>query len=480
MTLTRPPLLLGLLAALLATIVGAAAAIDPVLSLVGAAAVTVVLLTAWRPPLGAYILLATTPLIVGVDRGQVLPLVRPSEAVELLVGAGLALGLLTTAASRSGARPVRLGRIDLAIVLLAITGSVLPLMWMIVRGRHITHDDLFYSLVLWKYYFLFLIVRLSVRTEAEVSRCLWVVLLASAVVGAIGILQSLGVGSVNSLIAHYYSPQDPSVISTGRGSSTIGSSFSVADVMTFCLAIAAGWLVRGSRHRSLLMALSAVFFLGAIASGEISAVVGLVVAAAALGLLLRRLGRVVLAMVIGGLVAFVVLQPVIQQRLTNLDQTTGLPHSWAYRLSNLRTFFWPQLGSNFNWLTGVRPAARLPDSHITGGFVYIESGHTWLLWTGGVAMLLAFFYFLYVAMKAVLGVARRRSDAIGVAAIASFTALAVVAVLMTFDPHLTLRGSADLSFSLLALALTGGAARQTVAPGKTASEVRPPPLPVPA
>jgi hypothetical protein len=86
--------------------------------------------------------------------------------------------------------------------------------------------------------------------------------------------------------------------------------------------------------------------------------------------------------------------------------------------------------------------------------VYVESGHTWLLWTGGIPFLLAFFYFLWTTIKTVGRIARERMDAIGVAAIASFASLWLLAVLMTLDPHLTLRGSADALFALLALACT--------------------------
>ena len=79
----------------------------------------------------------------------------------------------------------------------------------------------------------------------------------------------------------------------------------------------------------------------------------------------------------------------------------------------------------------------------------------WLVWSGGILLVLAFVFFLWTTLSRVASVARARADAVGVAAIASFTALVVVAVLQAFDPHLTLRGAADLCFFLLALALSG-------------------------
>jgi hypothetical protein len=144
---------------------------------------------------------------------------------------------------------------------------------------------------------------------------------------------------------------------------------------------------------------------------------------------------------------------VIALRLIGFAGGTELPSSWTGRLENLQRFVWPELTSGLNWLLSVRPSARIPAPEMWRDWVFIESGYLWLLWTGGLPMLLAFLFFCWTALAALLRSRREHApDPIGVAATAALAGLALMTVLMLLDPHLTMRGSADLFFPLLALA----------------------------
>ena len=83
--------------------------------------------------------------------------------------------------------------------------------------------------------------------------------------------------------------------------------------------------------------------------------------------------------------------------------------------------------------------------------MWIESGYTWLLWGGGIPLLASFIFFAQATAKRGWEAARRNPGAAGVAGTATFVAVIVTVVSMTFDPHLTYRGSADALFALIAL-----------------------------
>jgi hypothetical protein len=440
-------------AAAVAVAAGAASAVAPP-KLTAAAVVGLVVIgsVALHPPLGAYVLLAVSPLLAGLGRGAIVPLLRPQEAIALLVAAGL----LAHAGQRSAARePVRLrfrfDAVDRALVLLAFMGSVVPLVVMVSRSRPIAQDDVLYALQVWKYYAIFVMIRACIVTRAEVTRCLWVAMTASAAVALIAILQVLHAPFIAGHLATWYADTEANQ-PLERGTSTLASSIAVGDVMVFSLAIALGLLLRGDPRRGSLTALSALFVFGTFATGQFSAVIAFVVGLLAFGWIMRRLSvsAVALAPVAG--LAAIALRPVIQERLSGFQGGHTLPPSWQARLDNITTYFWPVLKVQYNWLTGVRPLARIDGPRFSGiKYIWIESGHIWLLWTGGIPFAAAFVWFMWVSLRAVARVARERADVVGVAAAASFTALSVNLVLMALDPHLTLRGSADLCFALLAL-----------------------------
>jgi hypothetical protein len=425
----------------------------PSLVLVASLAFVMSTVIVLHPPVAAYLVIGVTPLIAGIERGEVIPVLRPSEAVALLAGAGLvARGVIRS--SRCGFTKPTLRRADVTILVLAVTSSVVPLLWMLLRGADVARDDILYALVIWKLYAIYLVIRCSIRTVEQTRIALYVSIIAAAIVAVVGILQVLHVASVTDALTRYYVPiGDSRAVLHDRGGSTLGLPIAAADLYVFNLAIAFGLLVRPvtRREQQVLIASSVLFVAGVVAAAEFSGVIALALAGAILAWLTGR-GRAVLRMIPVLLAALWLLKPVLESRLSDIDPASGLPVSWLGRLDNLHTFFWPTLFRGANFVLGIRPSARVPTTKYAAGWVWIESGYTWLLWAGGIPLLLAFLYFLRENIRGNLGPARTRQDAVGVAALAVVVTLSVVAVAMLLDPHLTYRGSGDLLFALLALA----------------------------
>lgn len=400
-----------------------------------------------RPYLGAFILIVATPLTAGIGRGSVIPLLRPNEAIDVLIGVGVLLYLFR--ASSAGERRFSFGQTDRTILLVAVASSVLPLAWMVIRQQTIQSDDLLYSVMVWKYYGVYLIARYSVRGERDVRICLWLSMMCGGAVATIAVLQALHAPLISGILSKYYVNYGyAAAASNGRGGATLGLPIAVADLLTFNLAIAVGFIVRGDSRKRSLLAFSALFVVGALAAGEISGAIGLVLGVVVMAIFTRRL-TLLKPLAPAVLIGLIVL---LQTRLSGFQSGTGVPVSWSARWSALTNIFWPQLFSHGNFVLGIRPAARIATQSRAAGYIWIESGYTWLLWAGGIPLLAAFLYFLSKNFRINAKVARADSGATGVAAFAVVVALSVVGLLMLTDPHLTYRGSADLLFVLLGLA----------------------------
>lgn len=434
------------------------AAFEPLAGLAFAGAVVTFALVVTRPVRGAYLYLFLTPLIAGFSRGAFVPLLRSSEALALLVMAAVVVRYLSDGLTGLTPAPIahyRASLIGRTILGMAVFSSAVPLLWRAARGFRPLTDDFLYATTLWKYLAIFVLFRMVVVHEDQIRICVNIMLGVGVVVGAVAILQALGTPGVTQGLAWIHS-EPLTAVANNRGSSTLGTSHGTADVMAFDLAISLSLWYRKVGPRWLTAGAACFFGLACFASGQISAVLALLIVAGTFGFLTARLGRTLAVAVPSTVVAAVVLWPVVQARI-NSTTTDGVPDSWEARYFNLSNYFWPELFRDGNWLFGVRPAGRLPSFEPWREWVFIESGHTWLLWTGGVPLTLAFLWFCWHSFRAAVTLSNSRPTARGPAGfapafgLAVAVSLSVVFVLMLFDVHLTLRGAADALFPMLAM-----------------------------
>ena len=408
----------------------------------------------WRPAVAAYVIVGVTPLVVGIDRGRLVPLMRVNEALTFFL-----VGVLCVRAGLQR-RPwdrlnLQLDPVSRAFVWFALAASLIPIIFLIGRGRPVEMDDVTYAAVMLKFLLLYAVVRFTVRTDREVTVALWVSLIAGVLVGVIGILQSLDLLGVRALLEPLFAPFGyVDVVHSARAGSTVGLPAATADLMVLNLVIVLGLLSRKPSLSKYLAPVALVLVVAVFSAAEFSSVLGLVVAIVCVAVRLRRLALLKWSLVVLP-VALVALWPTFAPRIADFSSLNGVPTSWLVRYHNLMTYFWPGIIDGSNFLVGVRPAARVPVDQGAFGFIWIESGYLWLLWGGGLPLLAAFCWFVWTSLKATGQAASVLANPSAVAALAAYAGLVSCVVLMVFDPHITYRGSADALFGLLALSACG-------------------------
>lgn len=454
---------------LVAVVSGPVVAGRPTFAVLGAAGLLLIAAVVVWPTQAVIAYVAVSPLIVGLDRGAVVPGLRLSEVLLAPVVAGLAVVGITRWYRGEWRWPPRWHALDVVVGVLAVTGSVTTLLWMYARERDITSEDLQYALALWKLAVLYAIVRMFVRGQRATRALLFVMIVSACVVGVIGLLQTVGVGPVLNLLNRLMGPSGDGVAGAGsRATSTIGNPHAFGDVLVYSGLVAGALAVSGPRHRWVLAVVAACLGAGSLASGSFSTAVALATAGLVFAVLTRTAPWLVGAGILLAPVAYLGLQPVVTSRLSGLDPATGLPTSWTDRhgrLDNLRTYFWPRIAEDFNWLLGVRTTSRVPGETGIVQWVYIESGYTWALWNGGLPLLIgvvALIVVMYRVGRRLRSPGTVEDRALGIVLVAMAW---VLAALMFLDAHLTIRGGAEILFILLALGATADAARRTPVPG---------------
>ncbi|MEV0209216.1 hypothetical protein AB0H97_28875 [Streptomyces sp. NPDC050788] len=428
-----------------------ASAGNPVLgwTVLGALALcALIAVVAWRPVVGTYLYVSTVCLVAGIDRDTLIPLLRPNEALLAVVLIGAAVGGWYR--FLGGARsPVSFTRVDLALAWFLLFSTVWPVTSVLVRGAWPTPLDVASLLPVCKLVALYLLVRAAVLTERQSALLVRLMVRSGAVVALIALLQTLHAGPVIAVLHRFYAPDESAGEVGDRGGATLGSPLSTGDVVVIALVLLLCCHRRALLGRRESLVLGIVLCAGVPAAGEFSTWIAAVVA---LGLLLWRmpeLRRPALRATPLVAVAAVVGAPAFLRRVGEFSGS-GVPESWLGRWDNLSNFFLPRFDLT-HIVLGVAPNPVLDAPETWREVIYLESGYLYFLWIGGIPLLVAF---VRLSVEVLRSVRRDRlgPGAAGGCASALEILWWVLLVLTVLDPHLTVRGTGDLLFPLLALA----------------------------
>jgi hypothetical protein len=454
-------LALALAGLLIAVVLAMAAALAGPLVLLGLALVLALALCAYRPVVGTYLYLATLPFIAGFERGTI-PLLRPNEALLLVVVAGALIGGYVRAVAGTPTRLRFRPSVDGPLAAFVVLCTAWPPASLLLRGEVPAQDELAALLPAAKLVAVLLLVRMTVLDQRQLVRVVRIIVWSASGVALIAIAQTLRVPPVLDFLSTY-APAEQSSEIAARGSTTLASSIATGDLIAIGLILVITCGVRGLLGRRERLAAGLILAAGVLAAGQFSTWIAALIAAALILHQYPQLRRQAVRFVPVAGLAVLVGAPAFIARLESFGEGYGVPRSWLGRWDNLTTFYVPSLFEHGGFLIGVSPESVLPAPETWRELIYLESGYLQFLWIGGLP-LLAGFVWLSIAVLRRSAELAVRPDALGACASTLWVAWWMVVILSLIDPHLFLRGGGDLLFVLLAIA-SGPLDRAVAAPG---------------
>lgn len=388
------------------------------------------------------------PLIAGIPRGKLVPLLRMSEVAQLgVTSAGLYFALQ---AYRQGKRwKFQFMPVDFAMIALAFFSFVTPVLWLIARQEPFGLRLIMSASPLVKYLMLYLVVRIGVRELRDLTAINLAVGISGCVIAAVSILEALGIGPVVAVLAKFWTTGGGGS-AAGRSYTTLGSALSTGALLSMASGITIGKAVV---ERSLFwLGVSGFILVGIMASGQMTSVLGLGLVVLVAAICHRVMTKAVIIGVPAAIVGAALMWPIIAARLADSGSGSIVPQSWLIRWANVSKLYWPSVRDG-GWLLGVSPETVIVPPDTWRSEVFLESGYLWALWVGGVPLLIALVAFLVLAVKALA--VRLAHPTANITRIGALGAVVFVIVLSLIDPHASLRGGADMLYVLTAASLAG-------------------------
>jgi len=443
---------------LVATASGALCAASPkyAIALVGVVALVVLVLS--RPFYGGLILAGLVPIISGLAPGVPVSSVRVSEAMIGVIGLTLMIGV-----RRRDAVPW--GLLDWMVLAYGVAWFAFGAVGSVLLDQHLTLSDWGTILGQLQFFLVYRGVRIAVRSPKERRIVLGVILVASAPVALLAVLQEAHFPGVGSLLYTLTGSSEAtraaagtvaplSITNVHRATGPFPNWTSLSGylfplLLIFCAVALAGQI--GARRRW-FVGLAALAVGGLLASEEQSAILGLLVGVCVLGSMNGQLRKVLrwllLFIVVAGVVFGTTLAKRVDQEFApgaTSSQHSFVPQTLDFRWQVWTTQYIPAIEQRP--LTGYGNVIPL-----TIQWQFTESQYVTLLMEGGVPLLAVFAVMTWAMVRRARACARSPDPldrALGQALAVGIVALAVMDIVW---PYMTNGGLPQVLWALLAVA----------------------------
>ncbi len=367
-----------------------------------------------RPLFGCAALVLLVPLTAGLARGAVIPVLKPNEAILLIVLAGVIAHQLTVKRIRP------LGGLDLAVGGYVVASVLIP--WVVLTLNHYPADLDTWRTVVSPALFLvvYYVFSRTQLNENGIKIVLNSAMLAGVIVCAIAAAQ-VKVPAVQGLVEAYYPAP---VLSQLRPGSTLGhfSAVGAFGALTYIVALSLATVRHPGFSSRWLTLVMAAGLLGVVVSETWAPLAALPVVTVIIVFYGRRIPRELIVTAGLGLVGLVFLLPLIAARFDSQQLVTAsgfaLPESMQTRIRYWNEFIIPALSDHI-WLgTGTVIPSSVPAPLAT----FVDNEYLWAAFRAGipgVALLVA----MLVCVMAVGWGARGSTDpfrrALGAASLAT-------------------------------------------------------------
>jgi hypothetical protein len=330
-----------------------------------------------------------TPLVGGIRRGLLIPVVRLSE---LLVAVTFACVVGVMLAEH---RRPRFGPIDIAYGVLLLFGTAVPVMVAFYTDGALSTDGWSTFLGPVKFYLAYRIVVDTVRTDSDLRRLLICLLFAGAAVAVVGIFEYFNVGNLQSFLNAYFMEGDltdtwqQQVADTRRIIATVGSwnvsgaffAFHVA--LVIALVQLRTWILR----RWMVISVGAICAVGLLLSGSMASTLGLCIAITTYAVVRHRVPRptILVSALVVAILAGILFRPFLEVRLETqypAGASELIPSSVQYRIALWRDQFLPALRDHE--ILGLGPSLPSQIDWMTE-----ESQYLFNMYKGGIPYLFA-------------------------------------------------------------------------------------------